>query len=154
MRASTSAEIALVSTTDLRATEQHFPSWAEELAVSIQDAGVWTTPILVLDDIFAILDGHHRWNAARMLGLPCIPAVIVSYDDPRLTLSSWRVDDPVTRDDVINAALSGQLLPQKTSRHTMDPPLATAYVALEDLKSATAVITRKRRHKSTGTVHA
>ena len=97
--------------------------------------GLQRRPVLVERASLAILDGHHRFRAMQRLGLASINAVLIDYDDPRLTLSSWSARD-YTRDEVRAAAASGALLPAKSTRHVLDPPLADMPVPLSDLATA------------------
>jgi ParB-like chromosome segregation protein Spo0J len=95
--------------------------------------GIQRRPVLVERGSLAILDGHHRFRAAQMLGLSRVSAVLIGYDDPRLTLSSW-TDRAFTREDVHAAAESGVLLPAKSTRHLLDPPLPEMPVSVKELE--------------------
>ena len=57
---------------------------------------------------------------------------MIDYDDPRLTLASWTGRD-FTREDVRTAARDGVLLPPKSTRHILNPPLQEMPVALSML---------------------
>ena len=107
------------------------------LAEDMQRDGVQRRPVLVERQSLAILDGHHRYHAAKSLGLAFVNAVLIDYDDPRLTLASW-TDRRFTPGDVRHAAESGQLLPAKSTRHILNPPLPDHPVALRHLAPITA----------------
>jgi hypothetical protein len=79
-----------------------------------------------------ILDGHHRWHAIRRLGLSRIPGIRLDYADSRLSLGSWN-SRRFTREDVIRAGETGQLLPHKSTRHLLAPELVAAPVPLDSL---------------------
>ncbi|WP_406735762.1 ParB N-terminal domain-containing protein [Thioclava sp. GXIMD4215] len=83
--------IRLVETSRLLPTEEHYPDRAERLVRDIASCGVWTTPILVLDQHYIVLDGHHRLQASRTLRLDRIPCLLVAAGSPDLSLSCWRV---------------------------------------------------------------
>ena len=77
----------------------------------------YTKPLLVDGATGTILDGHHRYEIARRLDLQCLPCVVVEYlDDDSITLLLWPNSDreSISKDDVIQAGLSGDLMPPKT----------------------------------------
>lgn len=94
--------------------------------------GVQRRPVLVERSSLAILDGHHRFHAAKLLGLSHVNAVLIGYDDPRLTLASW-TERTFTQEDVLAAAATGALLPAKSTRHVLDPDVADVPVPLAEL---------------------
>ena len=98
----------------------------------------YTKPLLVDGATGTILDGHHRFEIARRLDLQCLPCVVVDYlDDDSITLLLWPNSDRegITKDDVIQAGLSGDLMPPKTSRHLLSddlPPISVPRSMLMD----------------------
>ncbi len=122
----------LVRVADLRPHEQIFAERIPALRRRIVAAGAWEVPILVERSSGAIMDGHHRWTVARDLGLALVPAVILDYADPRLSLGSW-TDRVFTPADIIAAALSGRLMPQKSTRHRLNPSVPLVDVPLSQL---------------------
>lgn len=111
---------------------------AAALLKDIGAAGTWTQPLLVEQHSSVVLDGHHRFWCACQLGLVSIPAILIEYCDPDLTLETWRADYPVTMDDVLTAARTGDLLPIKTSRHRLARALPTCKIALSALQESRA----------------
>lgn len=95
--------------------------------------GVQRRPVLVERHSLAILDGHHRYHAAKALGLTFVNAVLIDYEDPRITLSS-RTERRFTPQDVREAAESGQLLPAKSTRHILNPPVPDMPLLLDQLR--------------------
>ena len=96
----------------------------------------YTKPLLVDGATGTILDGHHRFEIARRLDLQCLPCVVVDYlDDDSITLFLWPNSDRegITKDDVIQAGLSGNLMPPKTSRHLLSDDLPPISVPLSRL---------------------
>ena len=96
----------------------------------------YTKPLLVDGATGTILDGHHRFEIARRLDLQCLPCVVVDYlDDDSITLLLWPNSDreAITKDDVIQAGLSGDLMPPKTSRHLLSDDLPPISVPLSRL---------------------
>ena len=96
----------------------------------------YTKPLLVDGATGTILDGHHRFEIAKRLDLQCLPCVVVDYlDDDSITLFLWPNSDRegITKDDVIQAGLSGNLMPPKTSRHLLSDDLPPISVPLSRL---------------------
>jgi hypothetical protein len=103
----------------LRPTECIDAEKASALASTIAGAGVWTHELLIHDDCHAVLDGHHRLAAAKLLGLRSVPCRLVRYGQAGLSLHAWREGDELTPEMVLSAAASGTLLPFKTTRHVL-----------------------------------
>ena len=122
----------LIATALLRPTEMVSAAHVAGLVMDMRRDGVQLRPVRVERAPLAIRDGHHRFRAAEALGLERINAVLIAYDDPRLTLSSWS-EAVFTRDEVLAAAASGRLLPAKSTRHMLNPPLGDAPVPLSAL---------------------
>ena len=96
----------------------------------------YTKPLLVDGATGTILDGHHRFEIARRLDLQCFHCVVVDYlYDDSITLLIWPNSDRegITKDDVIQAGLSGDLMPPKTSRHLLSDDLPPISVPLSRL---------------------
>jgi hypothetical protein len=109
--------IELIPIELLRPHEQIIDEHVEELLEDIRRRGVLIKPILVDEKTLTILDGHHRVEALRRLGAKYVPAVLVDYDDECISVGTWRPGWKVTKSLVRSTALSGKLLPPKTSRH-------------------------------------
>jgi len=74
-------------------------------------------PILVDDTDYIILDGHHRVEAFRRLGLDKILARLVDYDSPDIKVFPRRKEIPITKDIVRAKVRAGEVFPHKTTRH-------------------------------------
>jgi len=120
---STGRPVGLLGLQALRPHERHDEAAAQRLAARIAACGLWTTPIAVEPSLHVILDGHHRWHAAKLLALSHVPAVIVAYDDPGVTLDSWRAGETISARRVLDSAVSGTLLPVRTTRHAFAPEI-------------------------------
>ena len=96
----------------------------------------YTKPLLVDGATGTILDGHHRFEIAKRLGLQCLPCVVVDYvEDDSIALMLWPNSDRevITKQDVIDAGMSGDLMPPKTSRHLLSDDLPPISVPLSRL---------------------
>ncbi len=121
----------------LRPTEMVDAAHVRALAEDMRRDGVQRRPVLIERRSLAILDGHHRYHAAKSLGLAYVNAVLIDYEDPRLTLASWTSRN-FTPDEVRAAAASGQLLPAKSTRHILNPPVPDMPRALTELEAGRA----------------
>jgi len=93
-------------------------------------------PILVEDEHFVILDGHHRYEALRRLGCVRIPVYLVHYEDPAIGLTTWpeAIVKAVTKAEVVARGLRGNLFPPKTTRHLFPEENEERRVRLEVLR--------------------
>jgi len=97
----------------------------------------YVRPLLVDIKTGGILDGHHRYEVAKRLGLKRVPAVLVDYlADDSIQVTVWegcgRSD--LTKEDVINMCLSDNLFPPKTSKHTFVDNIPPILVPLDQLR--------------------
>lgn len=125
--------ITLLELEKIRPTEDTNVGHIKSLAHAIQISGVWTHPLLVDDKIHALMDGHHRFHAAKLIGLKVIPVALLSYDDNRVRLKAWRRGESYTPEQLREIAVTGALLPQKSTRHVIDAPLPRCCVPLDVL---------------------
>ena len=114
-------ELELLSLDRLRETEEHDSTRARQLADAIFDLGFWTIPIAIEHSMLAIMDGHHRFNAAKLLNLERVPCVLMDYGKSGITLQSWRSEWEVTVDDIFMMLEKGKRFPIKTTRHSFNP---------------------------------
>ncbi len=121
----------------LKPTEMVDAAHVRALAEDMRRDGVQRRPIVIDRQTLAILDGHHRYHAAKALGLAFVNAVVIDYEDPRLTLASWTGRD-FTPEEVRAAAASGELLPAKSTRHILNPPVPDMPRALTELEAGRA----------------
>lgn len=126
--------LELIGPRDLKPTECHDRQAASDLAEKIAGDGQWITPLLVHDLNLAILDGHHRCQAAFELELSAVPYLVCTYEEDRIKLGSWRDDYRPNPEDVLLAAETGNLFPYKTTRHTAPELPLTFAISLELLK--------------------
>lgn len=126
----------LVPIERLRSHEGLDPKLVAEIRESIGREGVLLEPILVERRHDVILNGHHRVAALRELGCRRVPAYVVDYFDARIELTLWRHADvdSVTKEDVIERALRGNLFPPKTTRHIVHFALRVVATPLESLR--------------------
>jgi len=128
-------QFRLLAITSLVPHEHHDHQEAQAIADDIRRDGEIRAPILVDRQRRIILDGHHRFAAlSGILKVRRAPCYLIDYDGADISVSSWRQEVSVSKQDVIAAAASGNLLPEKTSRHEVrleTPPRPTALSRLK-----------------------
>tara|TARA_Y100000996_G_C22543053_1_gene650723 strand:+ start:365 stop:760 length:396 start_codon:yes stop_codon:yes gene_type:complete len=117
----------------LAETEEYFEERAKALATEIKTLNMWTVPIVVEINSNAIMDGHHRYNAAKLLGLSRIPCIALSYLDDNVVLRSWSRDYQVTIDEVLRNIELNKKFPPKTTRHIFKPQINEVNLPLDFL---------------------
>jgi len=125
----------LVNMEKLRSHEGINPELLSECIAEIKRDGLVKKPILVEDQHYIILDGHHRYEALKELGCKKIPAYLVNYFDKDITVTTWpgAVVSNITKEEIIQMGLSGKVFPPKTTRHILKAKLKDIIVSLEDL---------------------
>jgi len=103
----------------LRPHEHIREEHVKELLKLIKKDGFLNNPIIVDEHTLIILDGHHRFQALKRMGLTKIPCFLVDYKADAIQVLSWRDGENVSKQMVIHAGLSGTLLQPKTSRHVL-----------------------------------
>jgi hypothetical protein len=127
--------VRLVPVSRLRPHERIQPDRLRSVIESLQSSQQIETPLLLDEVSGTILDGHHRYHAAKKLGIPVLPCIVVSYEtEDRVSLESWRAGEHITKRQVIQHGLSGKLLPPKSSRHTLNASVDFAPVPIAYLK--------------------
>jgi ParB-like chromosome segregation protein Spo0J len=130
-------EFELIAPRLLRPHEEIDAERLSRLVEEIRGAGVFYPPVLVDRGTRVILDGHHRWHAASLLGFALLPCYSVLYlDDPTIRVMSRRPQIEVTKQSVIDMALSGRTYPHKTTRHMYDLPEWIEPVTIQRLLAA------------------
>lgn len=108
------------------------------LAEEIRLAGSFYPPVFIDAQTRVILDGHHRWHAATLLGLVKLPVYAVDYlNDSTIRVISRRTEIAISKQDVLAMGLSGRTYPYKTTRHVYDLPEAIEPVPLDELMHPT-----------------
>ncbi len=93
-------------------------------------------PIIADYKTNVILDGHHKWNAAREFGLSKVPTIFVDYNEEGVKVDVWPNcgKDSITKKEVIAMGLSDNVYPPKTSKHTFDFEIPIISIPLESLR--------------------
>jgi hypothetical protein len=116
-RKSKPKEIVFFEIAELKEHEEIRPDYLEALKNEIMSDGILKMPIAVDKHTCIILDGHHRLHALKRLGCKKIPVVLVDYQSPEIKVIAWREGETMTKEKIIDTALSGKRMPSKTSKH-------------------------------------
>ena len=90
----------------------------------------YTKPLLVDRNTGTILDGHHRYQVGLRIGLSRLPVIKddnLEYEGIELDIWPGSELQSLTKQEVIEMALSNRVYPPKTSRHRFSdhmPPIA------------------------------
>ena len=129
-------EVVLVETVSLRGHEEVIPDNLETRTSKLLSKGFYK-PIIVDRGAMVILDGHHKWTAAKSLGLARVPVVMVDYlVDEGVLVDVWPDcgKESITKTEVLEMGVSGDVFPPKTSRHTLPFEIPSIGILLDDLR--------------------
>ena len=130
-------EVELVPLEVLRPHEQVIERKVDQLERMTHRWNAYTKPLLLDRTTGTILDGHHRYQVAQRIDLQCVPCVLIDYlEDDAIELDLWPNSgrDSISKQDVVDAALSGELMRPKTSRHRLSDHLPPIAVPLSRLR--------------------
>ena len=125
-------KIELVNTKNLIPIEGFIDQRKNDLLEDIKNEGKWIKPIIIEKNHNLILDGHHRFEVAKILNLTIIPCIKVDYDD--VEIWSLRDDCEVSHELVIKNALAKNLYPCKTVKHDFNFVVDGCNYKLNELK--------------------
>ncbi len=129
-------QVDLIPLDILRPHELTIPKKVDELEKMTNRWKAYVLPLVVDMNTGVILDGHHRHQVALRLGLKCLPCVQVDYrGDDSVELDVWPNcgRESITKEDVVQAGLQGELFQPKTSRHRLSDHLPPISVPLTRL---------------------
>jgi len=123
----------LIKIEKLKPIENFGKNRVKWLKKKILSEGFWTKPICIEKNYMLVLDGMHRLEVAKQIGLKVIPCELFNYDEVEV----WSLRPTtciVTRKEVIHRALSGKIYPYKTAKHKFPKEIELCKIPLEDLK--------------------
>jgi|TARA_B100001996_G_scaffold83535_1_gene61603 hypothetical protein len=115
--------------------EEVIPSNLESRTAKLLERGFYK-PIIADRSSLVILDGHHKWTAARVLGLARVPVLLVDYlVDGGVEVDVWPDcgKASITKQEVLDMGISGDLFPPKTSRHSLPFKIPSIGIPLSEL---------------------
>lgn len=126
-------EIIMIDVHLLHGIEEFSDERASELEKKIVEDGMWTVPIIVTKDTWMVLDGQHRFEVAKRLGLKKIPAIAVDYSD--VNVWSLRKEISVSPRKVeFKVMKKGEIYPFKTVKHKFGFLVPSVNYTLQSLK--------------------
>jgi len=126
--------VVKVKIEELTPHEQTIPTELDWFIESVRDSDVLIWPMIIGDEHYIILDGHHRAEGLRRLNYKEAPAILIDYsDDDLVKLDTWYplVNFPV--DEVIDHLQKldldiEEIDPTKFSRAALNDREITAFV--------------------------
>ena len=113
-------QLELIHIDKLNGHEDVDPLHLQSLRAEIESDGVLKMAIVVDRHTNTIIDGHHRRYILRQLNCKRIPGIFINYDSCKVVATAWREGEEVTKESVLNASLSGNRLPPKTTKHLVE----------------------------------
>jgi len=111
-------KIELIEIKKLKPHEKTNLAHLEKLKKRVLIDGKIRNPIIIDRNSLTILDGHHRVETIRLLGLNKIPAYLVNYNDSKIMVLP-RKKTQVSKRAVLLRAMHGNKFPAKTTRHVI-----------------------------------
>lgn len=124
-------QIELVPVVDLLHIEGFSKKRVEWLVQKIKQEKIWTKPIALDNFNNLVLDGQHRMEAAKQLGLRVVPAIKYVYAD--IKVWSLRPKYQFDWEIVTQRAIKQDIYPYKTVKHEFPEPLPSCVIDLKDL---------------------
>ena len=129
--------VVLIETVSLRGHEEVIPDNLETRTSKMLRKGFYK-PIIVDRGSMVILDGHHKWTAAKSLGLARVPVILVDYlVDEGVLVDVWPDcgRESIAKTEVLEMGVSGDVFPPKTSCHTLPFKIPSISIPLSDLEN-------------------
>jgi MobA-like NTP transferase domain len=124
--------IEMVDVASLKHIEGFSKKRVQWLKDKIVREGVWNKPVALDVSHGLVLDGQHRMEVAKALGLKRIPAI--KYDYSAVKVWSLRPGKhEFTWETVVERALAGDIYPYKTVKHEFPVPLPACHFNIEEL---------------------
>ena len=94
--------------------ECHYPEHAASLAETLRREQLWRIPIVLECNSLAVMDGHHRLQAALQLKLAYVPCLLLGYGD--VEVIATREGYLVTPQEIVRSAKIIDLYPSRKPR--------------------------------------
>jgi histidinol-phosphate/aromatic aminotransferase/cobyric acid decarboxylase-like protein len=99
----------------IKSHEEHIIERKNNLLNYLSANDYFVLPSIILDmKNFVVLDGHHRLNILKELGKTEEYVLLVNYNSNHIIP---HVSNQITKEEIINAGISGKLVPPKSSKH-------------------------------------
>jgi hypothetical protein len=121
-------KLNIVLISKLRGHEMPAEGRVEELMEDLEKRGLLIKPIVVDRNTMVILDGHCRCDALKKLGCSKVAVKFVDYNSRKIEVERWD-GGRITKNEVIEAGLSGNLMKPKTSRHVINNGMGRVHIS-------------------------
>ena len=124
--------IHLIETKKLKHIEDFSRNKVKKLVSKILNEGMWTSPICVERNHWLVLDGQHRFEVAKELGIKYIPAMLFNYSEIRY----WPLRDnyTVSIEIICDKSLSGDIFPFKSVKHDFNTKILSCKYPIDNLR--------------------
>ncbi len=127
------AKIGYLDVALLRPLEGHGPKRVGWLLDKIVSEGIWTVPLRVERSKFLVMDGHHRFEVAKLMNLRRVPVELSDYDC--VEVFSLRRNIAVSPEIILKNADEGTIFPYKTAKHKFSTSLEDFEgISIDELK--------------------
>ncbi len=126
-----STTIQLVEVSELSHVEGFSQKRVEWLMEKITDEEIWNLPICIDREFGIVMDGQHRMEVAKSLGLSLIPAIKFSHSE--VDFWSLRNNHEVSLEKILDNHNSGDIYPYKTVKYGFPFPIPDCSISLEEL---------------------
>lgn len=113
---------------------KHIESFSKKrvawLKKKILDEKMWTRPICI-DPNGLVMDGQHRMEVSKELGLKKVPVVVFDYAD--VDFFSLRKNYEVSVESIRNRVAQNDIYPYKTVKHKFPEEIADCNISLDSL---------------------
>jgi choline kinase len=123
--------VELVDVSFMKGIEAYSEERVKELMEKIRTENKWTVPVIIEQKYHLVLDGQHRLEASKRLGIKKIPAIMVNYNDVQVW--TLRKEEKVSVKRVFDRMLKGHPYPYKTVKHKFNFKIPTINFSLNTL---------------------
>ncbi|MCA6220779.1 ParB N-terminal domain-containing protein [Photorhabdus antumapuensis] len=126
-------EVSFEKVSSLRQSEEVDSAAVKYLSDGIVENGIWNTVIPTEYNSGWIMDGNHRYNVAKNLGLKYLPVAKLCYTDTRVSVLNWKSGESFCLKSIGKCIKEGRVLPYKTTKHIFYPALPEISIPLDML---------------------
>ena len=108
-------EVTLKNIKELFPIEKYDQDRIQYVKRSVIRNDKWIVPLRIEGTTNIIMDGHHSLELAKRMNLNKVPVIKFNYDDVHIW--SLREEVNITKKEVIESAISGNIYPYKTVKH-------------------------------------
>jgi L-serine kinase (ADP) len=90
-----------------------------EYIESVRDQYTTVPAVVACSRSNVIIDGHHRTSVIQKLGFEFAPVVFLDYNHPDVHVGEGAHGERVSKQDVINAGVTGKKLTPKSTAHSI-----------------------------------